>query len=95
MNCCMNAERKENRKKMRILMGESMGGAMALRLHRKKPDYWDGAILVAPMCKVGCVCVINLTIFVQKSYSVYRLQVSDTSYMHIDDADSCEYYIAR
>lgn len=33
-------------------MGESMGGAMALRLHRKKPDYWDGAVLVAPMCKV-------------------------------------------
>lgn len=37
---------------MRIIMGESMGGAMALRLHRKKPDYWDGAVLVAPMCKV-------------------------------------------
>lgn len=59
----MNAERKENRKKMRIIMGESMGGAMALRLHRMKPDYWDGAILVAPMCKVGFVC-INLTICV-------------------------------
>lgn len=57
----MNAERKENRKKMRIIMGESMGGAMALRLHRKKPDYWDGAILVAPMCKVGFVC-LNLSI---------------------------------
>lgn len=25
---------------------------MALLLHRKKPDYWDGAVLVAPMCKV-------------------------------------------
>lgn len=33
-------------------MGESMGGAVALLLHRKKPQYWDGAILVAPMCKV-------------------------------------------
>jgi len=29
-----------------------MGGAVALLLHRKKPDYWDGAILAAPMCKV-------------------------------------------
>ena len=29
-----------------------MGGALALLLHRKKPDYWDGAVLVAPMCKV-------------------------------------------
>lgn len=37
-------------------MGESMGGAMVLRLHRKKPDYWDGAVLVAPMCKA---CHIN------------------------------------
>ncbi|KZV48965.1 hypothetical protein F511_09561, partial [Dorcoceras hygrometricum] len=46
-------EMRENRKKMRILMGESMGGAMALRLHRKKPDYWDGAVLVAPMCKIA------------------------------------------
>lgn len=26
---------------------------MALLLHRKKPDYWSGAILAAPMCKVG------------------------------------------
>ena len=46
-------ERKENRKKMRILLGESMGGAVALLLHRKKPEYWDGAVLVAPMCKVS------------------------------------------
>lgn len=30
-----------------------MGGALALVLHRKKPGYWDGAVLVAPMCKVG------------------------------------------
>jgi alpha-beta hydrolase superfamily lysophospholipase len=29
-----------------------MGGAVALLLHRKKPDFWDGAVLVAPMCKV-------------------------------------------
>lgn len=47
------SERRENRKKMRILMGESMGGAMVLRLHRKKPDYWDGAVLIAPMCKIA------------------------------------------
>ncbi|XP_031254292.1 caffeoylshikimate esterase-like isoform X4 [Pistacia vera] len=45
-------EREENRGKMRFLLGESMGGAMALLLHRKKPDFWNGAVLVAPMCKV-------------------------------------------
>ncbi|KAK6139952.1 hypothetical protein DH2020_026328 [Rehmannia glutinosa] len=47
------SERKENRKRMRILMGESMGGAMVLRLHRKKPEFWDGAVLIAPMCKIA------------------------------------------
>ncbi|KAK4432576.1 Caffeoylshikimate esterase [Sesamum alatum] len=47
------SERRENRKMMRIILGESMGGAMVLRLHLKKPDYWDGAVLVAPMCKIA------------------------------------------
>jgi len=47
------SERKENKKKLRILMGESMGGAVALLLHRKKPTFWDGAVLVAPMCKIA------------------------------------------
>ncbi|XP_022765245.1 caffeoylshikimate esterase-like [Durio zibethinus] len=46
-------EKKENKKKMRFLLGESMGGAVVLLLHRKKPEYWDGAILVAPMCKIA------------------------------------------
>nr|GMD52830.1 caffeoylshikimate esterase-like [Ipomoea batatas] len=46
-------ERQENVKRMRILLGESMGGAMALLLHRKMPHFWDGAVLVAPMCKIA------------------------------------------
>jgi alpha-beta hydrolase superfamily lysophospholipase len=29
-----------------------MGGALALRAHLKEPCIWDGAILVAPMCKI-------------------------------------------
>lgn len=48
----ISVERKENRKKMKYLFGESMGGAVALHLHRKTPNFWDGAVLVAPMCKV-------------------------------------------
>ncbi|OIW12783.1 hypothetical protein TanjilG_24716 [Lupinus angustifolius] len=47
------SEKKVNHRKLRFLLGESMGGAVALLLHRKKPDYWDGAILAAPMCKIG------------------------------------------
>ncbi|XVE69044.1 hypothetical protein DITRI_Ditri09bG0118000 [Diplodiscus trichospermus] len=46
-------EKKENKKKMRFLLGESMGGAVLLMVHRKKPEYWDGAVLVAPMCKIA------------------------------------------
>ncbi len=36
-----------------------MGGAVALKAHLKYPDLWDGAVLVAPMCKV-CLCVFFL-----------------------------------
>ncbi|XP_025814455.1 caffeoylshikimate esterase-like [Panicum hallii] len=43
----------ENREKKRFLYGTSMGGSVALLIHRKSPDYWDGAILLAPMCKVS------------------------------------------
>ncbi|KAJ3680840.1 hypothetical protein LUZ60_015329 [Juncus effusus] len=50
INIC---EKRENKGKMRYLLGESMGGAVVILLHRRKPTYWDGAILVAPMCKIA------------------------------------------
>ncbi|XP_068491175.1 caffeoylshikimate esterase-like isoform X2 [Phaseolus vulgaris] len=37
----------------RYIMGQSMGGAIALKVHLKEPNTWDGVILVAPMCKAG------------------------------------------
>ncbi|KAL9258732.1 Caffeoylshikimate esterase-like protein, partial [Drosera capensis] len=46
-------EREENKRKLRYMMGESMGGAVALFLHRMMPGFWDGAVLVAPMCKLA------------------------------------------
>lgn len=46
-------EKNENKRKQRFLLGESMGGAVVLLLERKKPNYWDGAVLVAPMCKIA------------------------------------------
>lgn len=49
----VSSEKEENKEKMRYLLGESMGGAMVLLLHRKKSDYFDGAVLVAPMCKAS------------------------------------------
>lgn len=44
--------REEYKEKRRFLYGESMGGAVALLTHKKDPTFWDGAVLVAPMCKV-------------------------------------------
>ncbi|XP_002521224.2 caffeoylshikimate esterase [Ricinus communis] len=36
-----------------FLFGQSMGGAVTLKLHLKQPNAWNGAILVAPMCKIA------------------------------------------
>ncbi|WCJ25373.1 alpha/beta-Hydrolases superfamily protein [Euphorbia peplus] len=36
-----------------FLLGESMGGAVALKVHLKQPNAWNGAILSAPMCKIA------------------------------------------
>lgn len=36
-----------------FLFGESMGGAVALKMHLKQPNSWNGAVLVAPMCKIA------------------------------------------
>jgi acylglycerol lipase len=30
-----------------------MGGAIALKIHFKQPNAWDGAALIAPLCKVS------------------------------------------
>ncbi|KAJ0078113.1 hypothetical protein Patl1_36789 [Pistacia atlantica] len=37
----------------RFLYGESMGGAICLLIHFADPQGFDGAILVAPMCKIS------------------------------------------
>ncbi|KAM1604636.1 hypothetical protein ACFX1Z_031095 [Malus domestica] len=44
---------EEYRNKCRFLYGESMGGAVSLLLHKKDPTFWNGAVLVAPMCKIS------------------------------------------
>lgn len=46
-------EKEEYKDKARFLLGESMGGTVALRIHRKQPNDWNGAVLVAPMCKIS------------------------------------------
>lgn len=48
----LDAENPEFCSLPRFLFGQSMGGAVALKVHLKQPNAWNGAILVAPMCKV-------------------------------------------
>ncbi|KAM7464332.1 hypothetical protein LguiA_032453 [Lonicera macranthoides] len=44
--------RPEIRGLPRFILGQSMGGAVALKVHLKEPREWDGIVLVSPMCKV-------------------------------------------
>lgn len=44
---------KEVRGLPHFLLGQSMGGAVALKVHLKQPKEWDGVVLVAPMCKIA------------------------------------------
>ncbi|XP_027357384.1 caffeoylshikimate esterase-like [Abrus precatorius] len=44
-------EQKEYQHLPSFLLGESMGGAIALNIHFKQPTAWDGAALIAPLCK--------------------------------------------
>ncbi|XP_024988259.1 caffeoylshikimate esterase [Cynara cardunculus var. scolymus] len=37
----------------KFLFGESMGGAICLLIECKRPNFFDGAILIAPMCKIS------------------------------------------
>lgn len=46
----------ENRGLASFLFGQSMGGAVALKVHFKQPNEWNGAVLIAPMCKVVYQC---------------------------------------
>lgn len=39
-----------------------MGGAVALLLHKKDPTFWNGAVLVAPMCKVKHTLYISVVL---------------------------------
>lgn len=46
-------QRPEFHKLPCFLYGESLGGAICLLLHFREPQNYDGAILMAPMCKIS------------------------------------------
>ncbi|ONL99828.1 alpha/beta-Hydrolases superfamily protein [Zea mays] len=61
-NEAVDSKKQENRLKKRFLYGFSMGGTVVLQLHRKDPLYWDGAVLLAPMCKGYCILTANSSV---------------------------------
>lgn len=79
------AEMGENPKKKKFLMGESMGGAVVLLLHRKKPEFWDGAILIAPMCKVN-----RFTHIITSSIISYKSRIINISNYDCDERQIAE-----
>ncbi|XP_038688723.1 monoacylglycerol lipase-like isoform X1 [Tripterygium wilfordii] len=52
MTLCAS-EKEENNGKKRFLLGDTMGGAVSLLLHMKKPGFWHGAVLVSPFSRVA------------------------------------------
>lgn len=79
------AEMGENPKKKKFLMGESMGGAVVLLLHRKKPEFLDGAILIAPMCKVN-----RFTHIITSSIISYKSRIINISNYNCDERQIAE-----
>ncbi|KAB1221069.1 Caffeoylshikimate esterase [Morella rubra] len=64
----------------RFLLGQSMGGAVALKVHLKEPLGWDGVILVAPMCKkptISCLQVLFLWVSAIFGEEEWWLSISD------------------
>lgn len=61
-----------------FLFGQSLGGAVALKVHLKQPRSWSGAVLVAPMCKIADDmvppwAVAQVLIGVSKFFPKYKL----------------------
>lgn len=65
LSCSLyTAGRPEIRGLPHFLLGQSMGGAVAIKALLKEPQQWDGLVLVAPMCKVD---ILPLTVMIMLS----------------------------
>lgn len=74
---CDVIAQEEYKEKGRFLYGESMGGAVALLLHKKDPSFWNGALLVAPMCKVTF-----LLLFINEPLQLIKLRHKSISFRY-------------
>ncbi|MCO5561287.1 hypothetical protein L7F22_014908 [Adiantum nelumboides] len=95
--------RKPEFKKLRcFLFGESMGGAVALKSHLKQPKLWDGAVLVAPMCKIAADMypprllvhvLIVLSYFFPKAKLVPEKNLADLAFRDVEKRQQTVYNV--
>lgn len=85
-----------------FLFGESMGGAVELKIHFKQPDAWDGAVLVAPMCKMADDVVpswpvqqflIGIARFLPKRKLVPQRDLADMAFKDVKKRAMCAYNV--
>ncbi|KAF6165761.1 hypothetical protein GIB67_012658 [Kingdonia uniflora] len=85
-----------------FIFGESMGGAVALKVHLKQPSAWDGALLVAPMCKIADDMVpplvlkqllLGLAKFAPKSKLVPSNDIADMAFRDLTKRKQTSYNI--
>ncbi|MCO5575938.1 hypothetical protein L7F22_029745 [Adiantum nelumboides] len=85
-----------------FLFGESMGGAVALKSHLKQPKLWDGAVLVAPMCKIAADMypprllvhvLIVLSYFFPKAKLVPEKNLADLAFRDVEKRQQTAYNV--
>ncbi|XVE72069.1 hypothetical protein DITRI_Ditri11bG0009100 [Diplodiscus trichospermus] len=85
-----------------FLFGQSMGGAVALKMHLKQPNAWNGACLVAPMCKIADDMVppwivkqilIGLANFLPKQKLVPQKDLAEAAFRDIKKRELTSYNV--
>lgn len=86
-----------------FLFGESMGGAVALKAHLNQPSAWDGAVLVAPMCKIAAdmyppwllmQVLIFLTYLIPRAKLVPEKNLADLAFRDLKKKEQTAYNVA-
>nr|AAK02033.2 Putative lipase-like protein [Oryza sativa] len=83
-------ENPEHRGLPSFLFGQSMGGAVALKIHFKQPNEWDGAILVAPMCKQVLIFMARL---LPKEKLVPQKDLAELAFKEKKKQEQCSYNV--
>ncbi|XP_057974404.1 caffeoylshikimate esterase-like isoform X1 [Malania oleifera] len=95
-------EKPEYRSLPSFLFGESMGGAVALKIHLKQPNVWSGAILAAPMCKIADDMVppriltqmlIGMAKFLPKEKLVPQKDMADVAFRDLKKKEQTNYNV--